>query len=175
VTTSPPNYPAQPTFLHLNLGRRGQGIGRAQVLQATRLSPPFFDYNLVGRALVSEGHESSKLSGSAHLSSTTTWSGGPGYRKGTSPLSYPAQPTFLYFQPSRAGSGIGRARVFQATRLSPTFLCHQPQQPVWPSTISKRQDPRLLDDYFAIARVLVNPPMTTSTTQLCRERDSHHQ
>jgi hypothetical protein len=35
-----------------NLGRGAPGIGRAQILQATRLSPPFFAYDLVGWAWV---------------------------------------------------------------------------------------------------------------------------
>jgi hypothetical protein len=59
--TSPPNYLAQPTFLQLNLGRAGQGIGRARVLQVTWLSPPFCASILVGWARALEGHKSSKL------------------------------------------------------------------------------------------------------------------
>jgi hypothetical protein len=54
---SPPSYLAQLTFLVLQLGLAGLSIGRARVLQATRLSPPFFVFNLVGQAQVSEGHE----------------------------------------------------------------------------------------------------------------------
>jgi hypothetical protein len=87
--TSPPSYPAQPTFLRLRLGWASLGIGRAQVLQATRLSPPFFAYNLVGRAWVSEGHESSKVPGSAHLFALQSWKGRPRYRKGMEPSKIP--------------------------------------------------------------------------------------
>jgi hypothetical protein len=108
--TIPPSYPAQATFLCPHHGRAGQGIRRPRVLQATRLRPPFCPSILFGRARALEGHESSKLLSSAHLPRPTTWSGGPEHWKGTSPPSYPAQPTFLRFQPGRAGSGIGRAR-----------------------------------------------------------------
>jgi hypothetical protein len=73
---------------------------------------------LVGRAQALEVHESSKLPGSAHLSAAPTWLGGPGHWKGMSPPNYPAQPTFLCLQLGRAGPGIGRAQVLQATRLS---------------------------------------------------------
>jgi hypothetical protein len=117
----PPSYPAQPTFLRLHLGRASLSIRRARVLQATWLSPPFYASILVRRARVSEGHKSSKLPGSAHLSTPPTWSGGPGHWKGMSPPSYAAQPTFLCFQLGQAGLGIGRARVLQATRLNPPF------------------------------------------------------
>jgi hypothetical protein len=165
---SPASYLAQPTFLRLNLGRVGQGIGRARVLQASWFSPSFCASILVGRARALEGHESSKPPDSAHLSAPTTWFGGPGYRKGMSPPSYPAQPTFLCFQPGRTGSDIGRAQSPPSYLASPTFLRHQPRQPVGPSTVPKRQDPRLLDDYSAIARALGDPPTTTSTTQLAR-------
>jgi hypothetical protein len=120
-STSPPSYPAQPTFLRHHLGRAGSGIGRARVLQATRLSPPFCASILIGRAQALEGHESSKLPGSAHLSAPSTWSGRPRHWKGTSPASYLAQPTFLGFQLGQSGSGTGRAQVLQATRLSPPF------------------------------------------------------
>jgi hypothetical protein len=87
---NPPSYPAQPTLLRLQLGRAGLRIRRARVPQATLLSPPFCTYNLVGRAWVLEGHESSKLPDSAHLFVFSTWLGRLGYRKGTSPPSYPA-------------------------------------------------------------------------------------
>jgi hypothetical protein len=43
---SPPSYPAQPTFLCLHLVWAGSGIGRARVLKATHLSPPFCAINL---------------------------------------------------------------------------------------------------------------------------------
>jgi hypothetical protein len=108
-SSSAPSYPAQPTFLRFQLGRAVPSIGRARVLQATRLSPPFCASNLVGWAQALEGHESSKLPGSAHLSAFSTRSGGPGHWKGMSPPSYPAQPTFVHFQLGRAGSGIGWA------------------------------------------------------------------
>jgi hypothetical protein len=68
-----------------------------------------------------EGYESSKLTGLAHLSTPPSWLGGPRHWKGTSPPSYPDQPTFLRLQLSRASLGIGRARVLQATGLSPPF------------------------------------------------------
>jgi hypothetical protein len=55
------------------------------------------------------------------LMAPPSWSGGLGHWKGTSPPSYPAQPTFLCLHLGRAGSGTGRARVFQATWLSPPF------------------------------------------------------
>jgi hypothetical protein len=74
--TSPPSYPAQPTFLCLHLGRADPGIGRARALQATRLSPPFCISIFVGQAWALKGHESSKLPSSAHLSVLSTWSGG---------------------------------------------------------------------------------------------------
>jgi hypothetical protein len=54
--TSPPSYLAQPTFLRFQLRRAGPSIGRARLLQATRLSAPFCIFNLVGQARVSEGH-----------------------------------------------------------------------------------------------------------------------
>jgi hypothetical protein len=79
----------------LHLGRAGPVIGRARVLQATRLSPPFGASILVGRARTLEGHEYSKL---------------------------PAQPTFLCLQLGWAGPGVGRAQVLQTTQLSPP-LC----------------------------------------------------
>jgi hypothetical protein len=147
---------------------------------------------MIGRARALEGHESSKLPNSAHLFASLTWSGGPGYWKGSSPPTYLAQPTSLCFHLGQVGPGIGRARVLEATRLSPPFyifnlvgqarasdghgvlqatqsqatlMRHQPQQPVRLSTVQKRQDPRLLDDYFTLARALGDPPMTTSTTQ----------
>jgi hypothetical protein len=81
--TSPPSYPAQPTLLRLHLGRAGPSIGRARVLQATRFSPPFCASNLVGRAQALEGHEASKLLGSTHLYTLSTWSGGLGHQMGT--------------------------------------------------------------------------------------------
>jgi hypothetical protein len=107
--TSPPSYPAQPTFLRLQLDRMGPGIGRARILQANQLSPPFCTSNLVGRAQALEGHESSKLPGVANLSVFLTRSGGPEHWKGTSPPRYPAQPISLRFQLGWAGSGIGWA------------------------------------------------------------------
>jgi hypothetical protein len=119
--TSPPRYPAQPTFLRLQLGRAGPGIGRVRVLQATRLSPPFCASNLIEWAQALEGQVSSKLPGSAHLSTTPTQSGGPRHCKGMSPPSYPAQPTFLRFQLGRAGSGIGRAQSPPIYPVSPPF------------------------------------------------------
>jgi hypothetical protein len=50
---------------------------------------------LVGRARALEGHKSSKLPSSAHLVAPPSRSGGPEHWKGTSPPSYPIQPTFL--------------------------------------------------------------------------------
>jgi hypothetical protein len=81
--TSPPSYQAQPTFMRLYLGPADSDIGRARVLQATQLSPPFCAPNFVGWAQALEGHESSKLLVSAHLSAFSTWSGGLGHRMGT--------------------------------------------------------------------------------------------
>jgi hypothetical protein len=139
--TSPPSYPAQPTFLRFQLGQTGLGIGRARVLQATRLSPPFCASNFVKRARALEGHDSSKLPRSAQLSAFPTWSGGSGRWKGTSPPSYLAQPTFLHLQLGRVGSGIGWAWSPPSYLVQPTFLRHQPSQPVTPRTIRGRQDP----------------------------------
>jgi hypothetical protein len=94
--TSPPRYPAQPTFLRLQLGRR------ARVLKE---------------------HESSKLPGSAHLSAPTLGRGGGGGRhwKGTSPPSYPAQPTFCIFNLVRQARVSEGHRVLQTSWLSPPF------------------------------------------------------
>jgi hypothetical protein len=64
---------------------------------------------LVRRARALEGHESSKLPGSAHLFVPPSWSGRLGHWKGTSFPSYLAQPTFLCLHLGRAGPGIGRA------------------------------------------------------------------
>jgi hypothetical protein len=121
-------------------------VGQARALEESSKLPGSANLSLptilVGRAWVPEGYESSKLPGSAHLSSTTTWSGGPGYRKGASPLNYPAQPTFLCFQPSWAGSSIGRARVIQATRLSHLFCAINPDNL---SGLAPFQKGRILD------------------------------
>jgi hypothetical protein len=76
-------------------------VGQARALEGHESSKlpgsahPFSTLLLVGRARASEGHESSKLHGSANLSLPTTRLGEPGHRKGTSPPSYPAQPTLL--------------------------------------------------------------------------------
>jgi hypothetical protein len=79
-----------------NLGRAGQGIGRARVLQATRLSSPFLRLHL-GRA-------------------------GQGIGRAGVLQATRVSPPFLRLHLGRAGQGIGRAGVLQPTRLSPPFL-----------------------------------------------------
>jgi hypothetical protein len=65
---------------------------------------------LVGQARASEGHESSKLPGSAHPFGVSILVGRARASEGLSPPNYPAQPTpFLRLHPSRASLGIGRA------------------------------------------------------------------
>jgi hypothetical protein len=142
---SPPSYPAQPTS--------------------------FCASTLVGRAKVLEGHESSKLPGSGHPFSTTTWSGGPGYRKGTSSLSYPTQPIFLCFQPSQAGSGIERARSSKLPGFAHLFCAINPDKL---SGLAPFQKGRILNDYFAIAKALSDPPTNFDYTTSLKQ-DSHHQ
>jgi hypothetical protein len=93
----------------------GDCISGLAFVRGTLFDPAFV------RARVLEGHESSKLPGSAHLPVPPIWSGEPGYWKGMSPPSYPAQPAFLRLQLGRAGPSIGRAQVLQATQFSPPF------------------------------------------------------
>jgi hypothetical protein len=141
--TSPPRYPAQPTFLRLQLGRAGPGIGRARVLQATRLSPPFCASilverarhwkgtsspshpaqppscasNLIERARALEGHESFKVPGSAHISA--------------------------FFQLGQAGSGIGWAQSPPSYPMPAHFVCST--NPNNLSGLEPFQEGRILD------------------------------
>jgi hypothetical protein len=91
---------------------------------------------------------------------------GPGIGRARSPPSYPAQPTFLRFQLGWAGSGIGWARSPPSYPTPARFSAPSTRQPVGSRTVPERQDPRFLDDYFALASALSDPPPTTSTTQL---------
>jgi hypothetical protein len=100
----------------------GQGV-----LQATRLSPPFCVFNLVGRARALEGHESSKLPGSAYLSVFSTRSGGPGHWKGKESSKLPGSAHLSVF--STWSGGLGHRMGTESSKLpdpSPLFCATNP-------------------------------------------------
>jgi hypothetical protein len=88
-----------------HLGPAGQGIGRARVLQATRLNPPFLHLHL-GQAGLGIGR--------ARVLQATRLS-----------------PPFLCLHLCLVGLGIGRARVLQLTRLSPPLYIFNLVGQVW--------------------------------------------
>jgi hypothetical protein len=116
--------PPRPDDASILVGRARASDGH-ESSKLPDLAHPFSSLILVGWARASEGYESSKLPSSVHpfnalilVGRAKAWEGHE-----SSKLPGSAHP-FLRLHPGRAGLGIGRTRVLQATWLSPPFFTY---------------------------------------------------